>query len=81
LKNSTFVTDPSASSAVAVIVTSTGAVKMALLAGAVSVTVGGTLSGFTVMATAVEVVVALSSSVARAVRMWLPSGAFVHVKL
>ena len=69
-KNSTRLTVPSVSPAVAVIVTDAGAVKVAPLAGTVMLAVGGTFAdGFTVIATTVDVVMPPELSVARAVRL------------
>src|SRR6266568_3850349 len=65
-KNSTFATVPSASVALALTVTFAGGRKMALLAGAVMLTVGGES---TVITTGAEVVTAPLLSVARAVRL------------
>ena len=67
LKNSTLVTVPSASEAVAARFTVAGAVKVAPLLGCVSVTVGAALLELTVIAEARLVVTPPRSSVARAV--------------
>ena len=67
LKNSTLVTVPSASEAVAARFTVAGAVKVAPLLGCVSVTVGAALLALTVIVEARLVVTPPRSSVARAV--------------
>ena len=69
LKNSTLLTEPFASLALAAIVTEAGAVKVAPLVGEVRLTTGGVLPPVVVavMVTAEEVVVAPWLSVATAV--------------
>ena len=75
-------TVPSVSAALAVIGTVAGAVNVAPLAGAVMLTVGGTLpAGFTVIAIAALVVVPPALSVALAVRVYAPARTLGHDKL
>ena len=80
LKNSTLVTVPLASAAVAVIEIEVPTVTRALFAGAVIATVGAVLA-VTVMFIAVDVVVALELSVALAVTLWAPAVALFQVKV
>ena len=55
--------------------------KVAPFAGAVRATVGGWFGAVTVMLPAADVVVALSSSRATAVREYVPAGTLLHVTL
>src|SRR5712692_10027645 len=75
-KKSTLATVPSASLAVAFTVMLAGAVKTALLAGPVIVTVGGTS---TIILTAAEVVLAPRLSVARATSVCVPAATLTRV--
>src|SRR5258706_12204770 len=67
-KNSTLAIDPSLSVAFALMVTVDPVVKLALFAGLVKLMAGGKLALVTVIAIAVEVVMALRLSVALAVK-------------
>jgi len=77
-KNSTWVTLPSESAAVAPTVTVTGATKCALFVGEVMATVGGSS---TVIVTGADVMVSPTKSVALAVRVYLPAGTLFQVML
>ena len=68
-KNSTFVTVPSGSAAVAVIVMFAGNVNVAPFVGLAMLTVGDRFAALTTILTAAEVVVAVALSVAFAVRL------------
>ena len=78
-KNSTRLTVPSVSLAVAASAIGAPSAKLAPLAGALSATLGGRLGALTLTVTALEVVRAPSSSMATAVRAWVPAGAVVQV--
>ena len=83
-RNSTLVTVPGAvSAATAVIGILAGAVKVALLSGAVMLTVGGTLLAVTVTLIGAEFVTRPPLSVARAVKMYgvALAATFANVKL
>jgi hypothetical protein len=74
-------TVPSLSKAAATSGTLAGAVKIALLIGAVRLTVGGKLGGgLTVTLTGLEVVMTPELSMALAVKLYVPTGTFNHVK-
>jgi hypothetical protein len=79
-KNSTFVTPPPGSLAAAVIVIAGLKAKTAPSAGAVIRTAGGVFAARTVTIAAAVVVVAPRSSVARAVRLWVPAATPPHEK-
>jgi hypothetical protein len=82
-KKSTRLTVPSVSLAFALTMMLAGALNVAPSAGAVSATVGGWFAGglFTVIERTADVVVAPSSSVARAVREYVPAGTLFHATL
>jgi hypothetical protein len=80
-RNSTFVTLPSESLAVAVTAIVGFQAKMAPSAGEVMLAVGGVLPGLTVIVDATLVVAPPRSSVARAVSVYVPAGTPLQVKL
>lgn len=81
MKNSTFVTLPLASVALAVNVIAEFVLKLALLAGAVRDTVGGVFGAVTVILTVADVTLRLRLSVALAEIAYVPAATEFHTKL